>query len=51
VIRADLLTRLKNCDLGGPLHILVVPAKLHFMEAEALRVLAAAPEDAFMGAD
>ena len=51
VIRADLLTRLKNCDLGGPLQILVVPAKLHFMEAEALRVLAAAPEESLMDAD
>ncbi|MBS1193228.1 MAG: diphthine synthase [Methanosaeta sp. NSM2] len=51
VIRADRLSRLKDCDLGGPLHILVVPARLHFMEAEALRVLAAAPEDALMGAD
>jgi len=51
MIRADLLTRLKRFDLGGPLHILVVPAKLHFMEAEALRVLATAPEDALMGGD
>jgi diphthamide biosynthesis methyltransferase len=28
------------------LHILIVPAKLHFMEAQALTVLAGAPEDA-----
>lgn len=51
VIRADRLARLKDCDLGGPLHILVVPARLHFMEAEALRILAAAPEDALVSAD
>lgn len=51
VIKADLLTRLIRFDLGGPLHILVVPAKLHFMEAEALRILAAAPEDALVSGD
>ena len=51
VIKADLLSRLRYIDLGGPLHILIVPARLHFMEAEALRVLAGAPEDALIGAD
>ena len=51
VIKADLLSRLRDIDLGGPLHILIVPARLHFMEAEALRFLAGAPEDALIGAD
>ncbi len=51
VIKADLLSRLRDCDLGGPLHILIVPARLHFMEAEALRVLAGAPEDSLMSVD
>lgn len=51
VIKADLLSRLRDIDLGGPLHILIVPAGLHFMEAEALRFLAGAPEDALIGAD
>jgi len=51
VIKADLLSRLRDFDLGGPLHILIVPARLHFMEVEALRVLAGAPEDALIGAD
>ena len=37
---------LQNHDFGGPLHILIVPASLHFMEAEALKMLAGAPEDA-----
>lgn len=32
-------------DLGPPLHTLVVPGKLHFMEAEALVKLAGAPEE------
>jgi diphthine synthase len=47
-VRADLLARLKDHDFGGPLHILIVPARLHFMEAEALKILAAAPEDALV---
>jgi len=38
----NILTR----DFGPPPHVLVVPGKLHFMEAEALRVLAAAPKEA-----
>jgi diphthine synthase len=41
-IKADLLPRLKDLDFGGPLHILVVPAGLHFMEAKALVALAGA---------
>jgi diphthine synthase len=41
-VRADLLRNLKNYDFGGPLHILIVPAKLHFMEAQALVALAGA---------
>jgi len=45
-VHADLLAGLNRYDFGGPLHILVVPARLHFMEAQALRVLAGAPEDA-----
>lgn len=44
-VKADLLVRLKNYDFGGPLHIIVVPAKLHFMEAKALVALAGAPPD------
>jgi diphthine synthase len=45
-VKADLLVRLQSYDFGGPLHILIVPAKLHFMEAQALTELAGAPEDA-----
>ncbi len=50
-VKADLLSRLQSYDFGGPLHILIVPAKLHFMEAQALTVLAGAPEDAIKCAD
>jgi len=45
-VHADLLPRLKSYDFGGPLHILIVPARLHFMEAQALRILASASGDA-----
>jgi diphthine synthase len=45
VVKADLLSRLQSYDFGGPLHILLVPAKLHFMEAKALAALAGAPAD------
>jgi diphthine synthase len=31
-------------DLGEPLHTLVIPGRLHFMEAYALVHLAGAPE-------
>lgn len=50
-VKADLLINLQRYDFGGPLHILIVPAKLHFMEATALEVLAGAPKDALKGAD
>lgn len=33
-----------SCDLGSPLHCLVLPGKLHFMEAESLCVFAGAPK-------
>jgi diphthine synthase len=50
-VRADLLPRLPGYDFGGPLHILIVPAKLHFMEEEGLRILAGLPASATEGAD
>jgi len=45
VVVARPLVELADYDFGGPLHILVVPADLHFMEAEALVKLAGAPEE------
>lgn len=44
-VRAGTLRSLKEIDFGGPLHILVVPGGLHFMEGRALEVLAGAPKD------
>ena len=43
--RPIILGKLKSYDFGGPLHILVIPAKLHFMEAQALVALAGAPQE------
>ncbi len=43
-VHADYLERLKDYDFGSPLHVLVMPAKLHFIEAEALVKLCGAPE-------
>jgi diphthine synthase len=34
-------------DFGGPLHCLMIPSDLHFMEAEALVELAGAPKELF----
>ncbi len=44
-VKAGLLGTLKSYDFGRPLHILVIPAKLHFMEAQALVALAGAPQE------
>jgi len=44
IVKAGYLGDLMNHDFGDPPHTLVFPAKLHFMEAEALITLAGAPE-------
>jgi diphthine synthase len=41
-VRADTLGKLKEYDFGPPLHILVIPASLHFVEKEALQTFAGA---------
>jgi len=41
-IKAGRVERVQSYDFGGPPHSIVVPGKLHFMEAEALQVLAGA---------
>ena len=43
-IKAGYVGDVINHDFGDPPHTLVFPAKLHFMEAEALITLAGAPE-------
>ncbi|MFC6737146.1 diphthine synthase, partial [Halolamina salina] len=39
------LSALAEREFGGPLHLLVVPAEPHHLEAEALASLAGAPEN------
>jgi diphthine synthase len=44
-VKAGYARDLLNFDFGEPLQILVVPASLHFIEAEALVKLAGAPSE------
>jgi diphthine synthase len=44
-VRADRLELLRDYDFGGPLHVIVIAADLHFMEARALVALAGAPSE------
>ena len=48
VVSADHADKLRGQDFGLPPHMLIVPGKLHFMEAEALKFLAGAPEAALL---
>lgn len=43
-VKAGFLEDLLDYDFGGPPHSIVFPGELHFMEAEALIVLASAPD-------
>jgi len=42
-IKADFMKNIINYDFGGPPYTMIIPGKLHFMEAEALVILAKAP--------
>jgi diphthine synthase len=44
-VHADCLSQLKDYDFGAPLHILIIPASLHFIEAEALIKICGAPSN------
>ncbi|MEM1688922.1 MAG: diphthine synthase [Candidatus Hadarchaeales archaeon] len=46
LVRAGRVEEMLGVDFGPPPHSLVVPGRLHFIEAEALKVFARAPEDA-----
>ncbi|PVX24447.1 MAG: diphthine synthase, partial [Candidatus Bathyarchaeum sp.] len=45
-VKAGYIEDVISHDFGAPPHTLIVPGKLHFMEAEALIILAGAPEEA-----
>ncbi|WMW24726.1 diphthine synthase [Methanolobus sediminis] len=51
VVKAGYAHDLKDEDFGEPLHILVIPASLHFIEAEALVGLLGAPSEILEGLD
>ena len=44
MVKADSVKKLLDYDFGEPPYSIIFPGKLHFMEAEALIVLAGAPE-------
>jgi len=44
-VRAGYPGELADMDFGPPLHCIVIPGKLHFMEAKALVMLAGAPRE------
>lgn len=39
-VKAGKIEALRSFDFGGPLHIMVIPAELHFLEEEALQAFA-----------
>ena len=39
-VKADRIDLLRSYDFGGPLHIMVIPADLHFLEEEAVKEFA-----------
>jgi diphthine synthase len=45
-VRADSVQRILELNFGKPPHTLIFPGKLHFMEAEALKKFAFAPQEA-----
>jgi diphthine synthase len=45
LVKADWVERLRGMDFGPPPHVLIVPGKLHFVEAEALKVFGGAPRE------
>jgi diphthine synthase len=44
-VKAGYLEEVMDYDFGAPPHTLIFPGKLHFMEAEAIIILADAPEE------
>jgi len=45
VVKADRAGNLANVEFGGPPYSIILPGRLHFMEEEALQVLAGAPRE------
>ena len=49
VVKAGRAEDLEKCDFGDPPHSMILPGRLHFVEAEALYVLAGAPRQILEG--
>lgn len=45
IIKADYIKNLIKYDFGGPLHCIIIPSKLHIVEAEYLVEIADAPKE------
>ena len=45
VVKGGRVSDLVDFDFGEPLHCMIVPGNLHFVEAEALITLAGVPKD------
>ena len=45
-IRAGRAAEIAETDFGAPPHALIVPGRLHFMEAEALKIIGGCPDSA-----
>ncbi len=45
IVKADYIKNLIDYDFGGPLHCIVIPSKLHIVEAEYLVEIAGAPSE------
>jgi diphthamide biosynthesis methyltransferase len=45
VVAANTIEVLQTMDFGPPLHTVVIPGNLHFMEREALELIAGLPTD------
>ena len=45
IVKADYIKNLIDYDFGGPLHCIVIPSKLHIVEAEYLVEIADAPSE------
>ena len=44
-VRSGYLEEMRKVDMGPPLHSIVIPGKLHFIETRALVKLAGAPKE------
>jgi len=49
IVKADYIKNLLDYDFGGPLHCIVIPSKLHIVEAEYLVEVAHAPKEILDG--